>query len=107
MIARRIVRTICRMSQDTYSASGTVQRSVPTVCLIGTFRGETKMDEKILAAARRVARIQAEFDGADHDTTTADFMQEHGISWLLRRDQIMREISGRRTEAIWALGRVV
>ena len=70
-------------------------------------KNKTKMDEKILAAARRVARIQAEFDGADHDTTTAGFMQEHGISWLLRRDQIMREISGRRTEAIWALGRVV
>ena len=47
------------------------------------------MDEKILAVARRVARIQAEYDAADHDTTTATFMEDHGLLWSARRNEIM------------------
>jgi hypothetical protein len=64
------------------------------------------MDEKILAAARRVARIQAEYDSADHDTTNCDYMAKHGDQWSARRGAIMSEIDARRTEAIWALGRL-
>jgi hypothetical protein len=65
------------------------------------------MDEKILAVARRVARIQAEYDAADHDTTTATFMEDHGPLWSARRRKMMGEIDARRTEAIWALARAI
>jgi hypothetical protein len=61
----------------------------------------------LCVSARRVTRIQAELDGADHDTTTADFMAKHGALWAARRGAIMGEIDARRTEAIWALGRMV
>ena len=42
------------------------------------------MDEKILGAARRVARIQSEYDGVDHDTTTATYMADNGSQWQAR-----------------------
>ena len=65
------------------------------------------MDEKILAVARRVARIQVEYDAADHDTTTATFMEDHGPLWSARRNEIMGRIIAMRTEAIWALARAI
>lgn len=65
------------------------------------------MDEKILAAARRVCEIQSEYDGADHDTTTVTFMADNGVQWLARRDAVMGKIDVRRTEAIWALSRLL
>ena len=65
------------------------------------------MDEKILAVARRVARIQAECDAADHDTTTATFMEDHGPLWSAPRINLPHDFDARRTEAIWALARAI
>jgi hypothetical protein len=65
------------------------------------------MDSKIEEAARRLCSIQADYDGADHDTTGVTFMQAHGIKWLYERDRILREIDVRRTKAIWSLDRML
>jgi hypothetical protein len=65
------------------------------------------MDEKILFVARAIARIQSEWDAADHDTTTVSFMQEHGAGWLDQRNAIMGKIDERRTGAIWAIDHLI
>jgi hypothetical protein len=65
------------------------------------------MDSKIEEAARRVCSIQAEYDGADHDTTGVTFMQTHGIKWLDERNRILGEIDAQRTKAIWSLDRLL
>jgi hypothetical protein len=65
------------------------------------------MDSKIEEAAKRVCLIQAEYDGMDHNTTGATFMQEHGAEWKHKRDGILGEIDARRTMAIWSLDRLL
>jgi hypothetical protein len=65
------------------------------------------MDSKIEEAARRVTSIQAEYDGMNHNTTGASFMQQHGIKWLYERDRILKAIDVRRTAAIWELDRAL
>jgi hypothetical protein len=62
---------------------------------------------EVIEAARRVVEIQSEYDGANHDTTTADFMQRQGVKWLAERNKIMGEIDQRRTAAIWHLARLL
>jgi hypothetical protein len=65
------------------------------------------MDTNILNAARRVCELQSEYDAANHDTTTADFMQRHGAKWLAERDKILGKIDQQRTEAIWHSARLL
>lgn len=62
---------------------------------------------KLKDAAKLVVRLQSDYDGANHTTTSADFMQKHGKDWQARRNEILGPIESKRTEAIWALGRLL
>jgi hypothetical protein len=57
--------------------------------------------------AKEVTALQAEHDGMNHNTTGYSFMLEHGDGWEHERAMIMSEINARRTQAIWALDRLL
>ena len=66
---------------------------------------ETKNDV-IAVMVKVVVDLQSEYDAADHDTTAVSFMEKHGENWQAERSRILGEIDGRRTTAIWTLGKV-
>lgn len=65
------------------------------------------MPDKIRIMAAIVVELQAQYDAENYSTTSVDFMREHGKDWMIRRKEALALIDHARTEAIWALGKLL